>query len=497
MSEKTHTTRRNFLQAASAALAAPAVRAQQGGANDVIGVGLIGIGNISRDHFRRLEAIPEMAKIVAVCDIYKPHLDYGVSRSGAKGYHDYHDLLADPNVDVVFVLTPDHWHAPMAIDAMRAGKDVNVEKPMALTIGEARRMVEAAKETGRVLAVDSEHMAHGVWEPAAHATREGVLGKLLWSQTSRSRNTFEPPWNYRIDKDISPENLDWERFLGPTEKVPFDPERYFRWRRYWTYSGGIATDLYYHHITPLIHVTGREFPYRATAAGGNYHYSKDVLEVPDVFLLTLDFPGKHSIMVGGSLANSAELPIVVRGHEANIHFHGGPQVRPSYLEIIPEDPFVDGFREKVKQAGLEGTWREMDREPRRIDLPGLSYRRQLDAIASALADPRIKESYSEAAEEDPALEADHDKRVAFFQDQLAARARRIARKPVLRIDSPPAEDFTVSFLKAVRTRGKAKLDGELGYRAQVAVSLAVESYRRNQVMFFDERTGGVSETPPA
>lgn len=450
MSDKVHPAtdnaagRRGFLAGlATAALGIKRARGQPAGsarrvlgANNVINVGLIGLGNISRSHIRDLMGREDLARIVAVCDIYKPRLEAAVAQTKARGYHDYRDLIADPNVDVVFVLTPDHWHARMAIDAMRAGKDVDVEKPMALTIEEAREMVRVSRETGRILAVDSEHTAHGIWQPARAAIQAGVLGKLLWSQTSRSRNSREAPWNYRIEPEGTPQNIDWERFQGPAPKRPFDPQRFFRWRRYWEYSGGIATDLYVHHLTPLVKITGPEFPTRVVAAGGNWHVPPEVMEVPDTFIMAVDYPSKHTIVVGGSLANSLELPIVVRGREANIRFFGN-QLRPEYLLIEPERPFADTVREKIRRAGLEGKWVPFE---------------------------------SQGTEEKGHGEA-------------------------FRIDSPRTESFLVNFLRCVKTREKPVLDGELGYMVQVAVVMANQAYRENKVLFWDAKNEKVREKP--
>jgi len=403
------------------------------GANGVLQVGLIGLGNISRGHLKGLMSREDQVRIVAVCDIYKPRLEAGARLTKARAYNDYKDLLADPNVDVVFVLTPDHWHARMAIDAMRAGKDVDVEKPMSLTIEEAREMVRVSRETGRILAVDSEHTAHGIWKPAKAAIQGGVLGKLLWSQTSRSRNALEPPWNYTIEKDATPQNIDWEKFLGNTPKRPFDPERFFRWRRYWDYSGGIATDLYVHHLAPLIKITGPEFPSRVVSAGGSWLVPKDVMEVPETFIMAIDYPSKHTILAGGSLANSAELPIVVRGHAANMRFFGS-QLRPDYLLIEPEHPYIDKVREKIRRGGFEGRWVPWD---------------------------------GQGTERKGASEA-------------------------FRVDSPPSESFLENFLRCVRTREKPVLDGELGYMVQVAVVMANQAFRENRVKFFDPKTEKVS-----
>ena len=455
------------------------------GANDVVGIGIIGLGNISRGHVGEYTRRTD-SRVAAVCDIYAPRLDDGVTATGARGYRRYQDMLADESVDAVIVCTPDHWHAPMAIDAMRAGKDVDVEKPMSLTIGEAKEMVRVAKETERILAIDSEHIAHGIWEPARRAVAAGLLGKVLWSQTSRSRNTVEPPYSYVIDETAGPDNLDWEAFLGSAPKRPFSRERFFRWRRYRDYSGGIATDLYYHHVTPLIHVLGREFPVRAVSAGGHYRTPETVMEIPDVLVIAMDFPSKHTVVCSGSLQNAVELPIVVRGHEANLHFEGS-HLRPGSLRLVPEDPYIDGFKERVATSGLDamGSWIEEKRPTRPTDFAALPARRKRQMVSMLLAEPRWRERYESDLQARPGLAAPGSARDAYLQQVFEERAARMSVRPSLRIEAPPSKSFRQHFLESIRTREPAPLDGELGYRSQVAVSLGVEAFRRNKAMAFD------------
>ena len=485
-------TRRDVGSRAALAMAA-ASYGRIRGANDVIGIGVIGLGNISRGHLAEFTA-NSGSRVTAVCDIYAPRLDAGVTRTGAKGYRRFEDLLEDKDVDAVIICTPDHWHAPMAIAAMQAGKDVDVEKPMSLTIDEARRMVRTAEETQRILAVDSEHMAHGIWEPARELVAAGLLGILLWSQTSRSRNTREPPWNYPIDESASPDNLDWEAFLGSAPKRPFSKERFFRWRRYRDYSGGIATDLFYHHVTPLVHVLGREFPVRAVSAGGHSVVPESVMEVPDVFVIALDFPSRHTLVCSGSLQNSVELPIVVRGNEANIHFEGS-HLRPDRIRLVPEEPYVDGFKERVVASGLDamGTWLEEKRNVRTTDFSALSERRKRQTVSMVLADPRWRTRYEEDSQARPEIASPGAARDGYFQQMLADRAERLSIKPSLQIEAPRTPSFRSLFLESLRTRKPAPLDGELGYRSQVAVSLGVEAHRRNKAMAFDLETEQVRE----
>jgi predicted dehydrogenase len=500
---KKQNNRREFLKNAVgiSALAPGVVRAQTAasrervtGSNDVIGMGVIGLGGNGMGHVRELQRL-EGVRVVAVCDIYQKRLESGVNLTGAKGYQNHEELLDDPMVDAVVISTPDHRHSEISIDAMRAGKDVDVEKPMSLTIDEARQMVEVSKKTGQILAVDSEHTAHGIWKPARAAVKNGVLGKLLWSQTSRSRNSQQPPWNYQLEEEANPATVNWDRWQGETASRPFDRERFFRWRKYWEYSGGIATDLYVHHLTPLMKVTGPEFPMRAVSAGGNWFHSSEVLEVPDVFIMALDFPSRHTIVVGGSLANSVELPIVIRGHEANILFYGPDQRRPDYLHLQPEPGFEDQVRERTKALGFEGSWMTAHSTEQGTDFRLLSRAQQEQMIANVLGEAEVKSAYDEAVKKSPAISTDPDQKIEYFSRLFQNRSQARAGKPVFRIDSPPSQSFTENFLHCVRTREKPVLDGELGYMVQVAAVMAVESYRQNKVLFFNSESGKISDQP--
>ncbi len=500
--------RRDFLKTTSlTAISGGGLRAQQAtgatnrarGANDKVQVGIIGLGmNGFGQHVQGLLAIPDKVQIVAVSDIFAPRVDRAVSVTRAKSYHNYEDLLADPNVEAVIISTPDHWHSKMAIDAMRAGKHVDVEKPMALTLEEAKEMVRVSKETGRVLAVDSEHMAHTLWKPAKQAVDGGVLGKLLWSQTSRSRNSIEPAWEYAIDDGAGPDNLDWERWLGPSKhRVAFSKERYFRWRRFWDYGGGIMTDLYFHHLAPLMHVTGRGFPVKVTAAGGHYVHPTSAIEVPDTMLLTLDFENRHSMLVGGSLANSLELPIVVRGNEANIRFLGGSQVRPGYLLIEPEAPYAESFRAKVEKAGIEGKWETVQTGGTAPQLVRMPRARQEETMAALLGENDIKAAFEDEVRRKPALKDDPAARLAFFQDFLNARQRKANAREILRCEAVEGESFHENFMRCVRTGATPAFDGELGVRVQAAVVMGVKAYREQKTVYLDPKRVEVVDQPVA
>ncbi|MCL6518515.1 MAG: Gfo/Idh/MocA family oxidoreductase [Armatimonadetes bacterium] len=324
----------------NAALAEPKVI----GANNRILVGIIGCGNKGTSHLRGLVQKSKnegKVAVVAVCDIYERRKQRAKEISGAEVYHDYRKLLERKDIDAVVIATPDHWHAPMAIDAMQAGKDVYLEKPMTYTWEEAKKVAQVAKETNRVLQVGAQSCSDDRWWQANKLIKEGAIGKVLWTSASFCRNSVKGEWNYPIDEDASPDNLDWNAWLGPAPKREFDKERYFRWRKYWDYSGGIATDLFYHTLSHLQIALGPEFPKRVSAGGGIYvQHDRDV---PDTFHMIIDYPSDHSIVLCSSMANRQGITEMIRGHEATMYFE-----EPGVV-IRPENEFKD-LKQEIRVA---------------------------------------------------------------------------------------------------------------------------------------------------
>ncbi|MBI1357681.1 MAG: gfo/Idh/MocA family oxidoreductase [Acidobacteria bacterium] len=354
MNNPSGASRRDFLSRTAAGLAAAsaatqlraAAGAKVSGSNDRINIGMIGVGNKGRGHQRQLAArIQEQGdiQVVAISDIYSKRLTEAGERSKVESkslYPDYRELLARPDIDAVWIATPDHWHAPMAIDAMRAGKDVYLEKPMTLTIDEAHKLASEVKATGRVLQVGSQHTSDLRYHRAREVIEKGWIGKVLWAQNTYSRNSVYGEWNYHIDDEGTPENIDWKAFLGSAPKRPFSRDRFFRWRKYWDYSGGIATDLFYHRLAPLVQMAGIDYPTRVSAHGGIYVH-KD-REVPDTYATTVEFQDWYATLSAsmGNAAGTQHLPTVVYGHEATIRFvNGAVLVTPEYQ-----------FRKKFQEA---------------------------------------------------------------------------------------------------------------------------------------------------
>jgi len=361
------TNRRDFVtrtMGVGAALGfARAAHAQGGrviGANDRINIGIIGVGTRGGGLLRQLKRLGEAdgkSKIVAVCDVYEKRKRKAQADSGAEfATLDYRELLDRKDIDVVIIATPDHWHARMAMAAMDRGKEVYLEKPMTHTIEEARQVWQMSVNSKRILQVGSQTTSADQWWKARKAIQDGMIGPLLMSQGSYHRNSRDGEWNWTIDPEAGPDGkgenyIDWKMWLGAAPGRSFDADRFFRFRKYWDYSGGIATDLFYHVVAPLNICWGEaQFPYRVCGMGGIYVF-KD-REVPDTFMLTADYAKGHSLVLSSSMANSTHIPGLIRGHHGTIVMveHGRFEGKTESITVAAEYPFKDEF---VKKWGSE------------------------------------------------------------------------------------------------------------------------------------------------
>lgn len=353
------TTRREFLKAAGAAagifaastVAKSSVYALQSprviGANDRINVGHIGVGGQGMHHIGLLKAAKDQLNVqsIAVCEVWEKRRQSAQSATGCPAsnvYSDYRKLLENKDIDVVWIATPDHWHAQQAIDAMKAGKDVYLEKPLCRYLEEAVDLLKTTRETKRVLQVGSQGCSDTKYHVAAKAVKDGKIGKIIWAQGSYCRNNPAGEWNWPIDPSANESNLDWKMWLGPAKERPWDPDRYFRYRKYWDYSSGILSDLFPHRLHPLMLATGNpEYPTRVACVGGNYVHSKD-REVADTTHVLVDFPSGWSLLIAGTTENEQGLQDIIRGNKANLYFSG------SNVELRPERAYA----EEIEQESL-------------------------------------------------------------------------------------------------------------------------------------------------
>jgi predicted dehydrogenase len=356
-------SRRRFLKTTAlglgaAALAAPATGRALGAA-ERLRFGVIGCGgdNCGRgtEHLRNLQkrsekgdrgATRDNVEVAGICDVFSLYRDRARAIApGAEVHTDFHKLLERKDVDAVVIATPDHWHAPMAIAAMEAGKDVYLEKPMTLTVDEAREVYQTSRRTGRIVQVGPQATGKGKYWAAAEAIKKGLIGKVVLSTASYCRNSPDGEWNYPILPEANPETVDWKAWLGRAPERAWSPERFFRWRKYWDYSGGVATDLFYHRLAPLLIAIGQEFPTRVTASGGIY-VQKDGRDVPDTYTTSIDYPSGHTIVISGSMANDVRIPEVIRGTQASIFLgdDGEDDEKEDRAVVRPQDAYRKGSR---------------------------------------------------------------------------------------------------------------------------------------------------------
>ncbi len=266
----------------------PAVRS----ANDHIQVALIGAGGQGQGDAGQAVNVPGV-KLVAVADCSDSRRTRCQERWGADVHttRDYHEILSRSDIDAVIIATPDFWHKTAAVDAMNAGKNVYLEKPMIHLYSDGPEIIETARKTNRILQVGSQRVSSLTHRKGQELYKSGALGQLVAVESWWDRTPYDPggAFNVTIPDDLTPETVDWDRWQGSTPKVPFNPNYFLQWRKWKEYGSGVAGDLFVHLFSGLHLVTGSLGPTRAVAMGG-IRYWKDGRDMPDVLLGTFDYP---------------------------------------------------------------------------------------------------------------------------------------------------------------------------------------------------------------
>ncbi len=365
-------TRRSFIQKAVATAAAvattgvlktPVYGQNQApstgrviGANDRIAVAYVGTGSQGQAHIRsqKEHAAENNIAQAAVCDVYRKRLDAAKALAGladADTYGDHRKLLERKDIDAIIVATVDQWHCDVACDALEAGKHVYGEKPFARYLDEGFRIHDTVKRTGKVFVVGSQLCGDRKYHQAAEWIRAGKLGPLVWAQGSYCRNNPKnSEWTYPIDPDANESNLDWNRWLGRTAKMPFTPERYFSWHKFYAYNSGILGNLLPHTFLPLLLATGSpEFPRRVTCTGTR-KVSTD-REITDTTHLLAEMPSGLTLCVAGSTVNEVGLQEMIRGRQGTLYFGSGSD----QVALKPERPFTEEIEpQDFKGASTSG-----------------------------------------------------------------------------------------------------------------------------------------------
>jgi predicted dehydrogenase len=275
-------------------------------ANDKIQIALIGAGGQGQGDTKTAIQVPGV-KLVAVADCYDGRLAHCKELWGNDLFttRDYREILARPDIDAVIIATPDHWHKQAAIDTMKAGKDVYLEKPMIHIYSDGPEIIETSKSTKRILQVGSQRVSNVVYTKARELLASGAIGELNMISARWDRNSSIGAWNYSVPLDASPETCDWPRFLGTAPKIPFNPEHFFQWRKWKAYGSGVAGDLFVHLFSGTHFVTGSHGPTRAMATG-SIRFWKDGRDAPDVMLALFDYPEGFNLSLRVNFVDGGE-----------------------------------------------------------------------------------------------------------------------------------------------------------------------------------------------
>lgn len=308
-----NTSRRAFVAASALA---PALLNAQASPNNRLRVGWIATGSRGQHVMRQMYLLSkDLVTVTHVCDTYQGNLAKGkdivqTTEPGntPKTTAEYRDIINDPNVDVVFICSPEHLHYPMAMAALKAKKHIYLEKPIAHTIEEGAEIVALAEKMNNlVVQVGTQNRSNKLYIEAKKMVEDGAIGEIHYVRAFWYRN-FDPAnptpraWRYPIPADTTPENTDWKRFLehADNQKIGFDKNRYFQWRNYWDYSGGISTDLLVHQtdISNFVvsNVIKAELPISCMASGGVYQWIQpDDREVPDTLSAIYEYPNRFHL----------------------------------------------------------------------------------------------------------------------------------------------------------------------------------------------------------
>jgi predicted dehydrogenase len=276
-----HQTRRRFIKTTAATVGMTALSASRVlGANDRVNVGIIGYGLIGKIHTQSFKEQSDV-EIRGVSDAFAPRMDECAGTVGSRcaKFGDFRRMLESKEIDAVVIATPDHWHALMTMMACAAGKDVYVEKPLTLFIKEGRWMIDVAKRTKRVVQVGTQNRSGPNFRRAREAVRSGKIGDIVSIQNTFMRNV-SPGFGNPADSP-PPQGMDYEMFLGPAPKKPYNPNRsiyHFRW--FWDYSGGQMTNLGQHSLDLIQFFLDVGAPKSVYSTGGRF-FLKDNGEVPD------------------------------------------------------------------------------------------------------------------------------------------------------------------------------------------------------------------------
>ncbi len=285
-----------LLASRAVALETAALRARRGrpvAPSDTVRFGIIGVGMQGSGLLSDALGL-DGVECVGAADLYDGRHTLAKEVAGDDGLpttRRYQELLERSDIDCVIVAVPDHHHRQIVVDAVGAGKDVYCEKPMSHTAADGIDMVEAARASGRIVQVGSQRTSSALCAKARELVQGGAIGEVSMVELSLGRNTPTGAWQYPPPLDLSPQNLDWEAWLGTAPKIPFNPEHFARWRCWKEYGTGVAGDLMVHLISAMIYTLDWNAPPRSAQSLGGIFRWKDGRNMPDLHAVLFDYGG--------------------------------------------------------------------------------------------------------------------------------------------------------------------------------------------------------------
>lgn len=440
--------RREFMGrsiAIGGAAALPAASwARVAGANERIRLGVVGCGVQGLLHVRSFQrrADEENVTLHRVCDLYQPRLSEGARLAGVgpdRASMEYRDVLDDADVDAVVVATPDHWHAKLAIESLQSGKSVLLETPFSHTIEQAKELREASRAASEVVAVAARTCSDRRYHELHDLVLQSRIGKVSWSQASFCFNFRAPIFNRREIGQIGvipgeETYLWWDRWLGYewglAPRVKLDAERFFRYQKFYDYSGGMVSEFLFQLLAGLLRGIagpGGEEPASVTAGGGHYNLF-DGREIADQVMAVIDYPSEHTITLTTSGSTSFGVETMVRARHAVV------KVVDEGLHLAEEPDFYPEFRN--------------------------INRHHLDA-------GMVKDQRGRWIPDPPKGEAEYS------------------------IDVEQGRDVNGNFLDAIRGEDRPHCGVELGFSTMVAIDLIVRSLRERRTFAWDRESGAV------
>jgi predicted dehydrogenase len=404
--------------------------------SDKVRFGIIGVGMQGSGLLGESIRLPEV-ECVAACDLYdgRHTLAREIVRRDLPVTRRYKELLANKDIDCIVAAVPDHWHKQIVVDTVGAGKDIYCEKPMSHSPADGVAMVDAAKKSGRIVQIGSQRVSSSICAKAKEMISQGMLGDLMLVEGWLGRNSPTGAWQYPPPFDLSPQNLDWDTWLGSAPKRPFDPILFARWRCWKEYGTGAAGDLLVHLISGMMFMLGvNEPPKQAFAVGGIRHW-KDGRNMPDV--------------------------------HATAYYYGD---LPVYMRLNLATDMPETYRFQGSKGILEVSGSSLSFSPQTGTDSYPSY--YTGSFPRAM-----REAYEKK-----------------WHEENDARVAREAMAQTLTFRGPDIDDIKphlATFFDAVRSRKPVVEDVVFGHNAALACHMANESYFRKAAVYWDEASKNI------